>query len=226
MFPSMSTTFNLIECVDTIARKLSPFLAAGVIVGSLYWTAVTYGAITVLQVVGHKEGLALMENADPLVLLIGLPTIPIGLVLGRMIRWEDMVLRLIQNRRSIKVPLISLILPVVEENIDDQQNEEGTAMMADPISATRILCGALLLPTVSSLIGRIFFESIQNNFHRTLVGGVAFITMKGVLKIYYKQKQIERKKQRKILDYTEENLQKLDNREIIRATRSQSNNAV
>ena len=65
------------------------------------------------QIVGHKKGLALMENGDPLILLIGLPAIPVGLVLGRMIRWEDAVIRLIRNRRSVarKLPLMSFIIP-------------------------------------------------------------------------------------------------------------------
>ena len=50
--------------------------------------------LSVSQVVGHKEGLDVMERADPLFLLIGLPTIPVMLILGKMIRWEDYVLRL------------------------------------------------------------------------------------------------------------------------------------
>lgn len=41
--------------------------------------------------------------------------------------------------------------------------------MNDPVSATRVLCGALLLPTIASLCGRIFFESISSNFQRTLL---------------------------------------------------------
>lgn len=55
-----------------------------------------------------------MENADPLVLLVGLPAIPVGLILGRMIRWEDMILRFIQNRQRAarKFSLLSLILPL------------------------------------------------------------------------------------------------------------------
>lgn len=215
VFPQMGGAVNFLEGIDTMIKRVSPFLAAGVIVGSLYWTAVTYGAITVLQVVGLKEGLAVMENADPLVLLIGLPAIPIGLVLGRMIRWEDMILRFLQNRRSVKLPLLSLILPVPEESAEPNQND-ATAVLADPISATRILCGALLLPTISSMFGRIFFDSIPNNLHRTLIGGVTFVAIKGVLKIYYKQQQYIRKKQRKILDYTEENLQKFGNKENLR----------
>lgn len=37
------------------------------------------------------------------------------------------------------------------------------------MSATRILCGALLLPSIASICGKIFFESIHSNFQRTLL---------------------------------------------------------
>lgn len=50
-----------------------------------------------VQVVGHKKGLYVMERADPLFLLMGLPTIPVVLVLGKMIRWEDYLVRLWQR---------------------------------------------------------------------------------------------------------------------------------
>jgi E3 ubiquitin-protein ligase MARCH5 len=43
------------------------------------------------QSVGHDDGLILMERADPLLLLVSLPLVPVGLVLGKMIRWEDAV---------------------------------------------------------------------------------------------------------------------------------------
>lgn len=50
-----------------------------------------------VQVVGHKKGLYVMERADPLFLLMGLPTIPVVLVLGKMIRWEDYIVRMWQR---------------------------------------------------------------------------------------------------------------------------------
>lgn len=114
IFPEMGTFVGILEGIDTIIKRLSPFLAAGVIVGSLYWTAVTYGAVTVLQVLGHKNGLEVLERTDPLVLLIGLPAIPAGLILGRMISWEEMLLRFIQNRQNAarKFPLLNFILPM------------------------------------------------------------------------------------------------------------------
>ena len=51
----------------------------------------TFGAVTVMQVVGHDRGLILMERSDPLFLLVSLPLVPVGLVLGKMVRWEDSV---------------------------------------------------------------------------------------------------------------------------------------
>lgn len=64
----------------------------------------------VSQVVGHKEGLDVMERADPLFLLIGLPTIPVMLILGKMIRWEDYVLRL-WRKYSNKLQILNSIFP-------------------------------------------------------------------------------------------------------------------
>ena len=58
------------------------------------------------QVLGHKEGLNVMEKADPLFLLIGLPTIPVMLILGKMVRWEDYILRL-WRKHSPKLPLLN-----------------------------------------------------------------------------------------------------------------------
>lgn len=63
-----------------------------------------------LKILGHKEGLTVMEKADPLFLLIGLPTIPVVLILGRMIRWEESVLKF-WRRHSSKLPLIHYLFP-------------------------------------------------------------------------------------------------------------------
>jgi len=50
VFPRMGAVANALETVDHLVKRLSPFLAAGIFVGSIYWTAVTYGAVTFLQV--------------------------------------------------------------------------------------------------------------------------------------------------------------------------------
>lgn len=50
VFPQMGKLGGALEAIDNLIKRLSPFLAAGFFVGSLYWTAVTYGAVTFLQV--------------------------------------------------------------------------------------------------------------------------------------------------------------------------------
>ena len=66
-------------------------VAGAFCVGSLYWTSVTFGAVTVMQAVGHDEGLVLMERSDPLLLLVALPLVPVVLFMGKMVRWEEPV---------------------------------------------------------------------------------------------------------------------------------------
>lgn len=59
---------------------------------------------------GHKEAVATMEAADPLLLLVGLPMIPIVLILGKMIRWEDALLTFLR-KHSHKIPILRHVLP-------------------------------------------------------------------------------------------------------------------
>ncbi|XP_022604408.1 E3 ubiquitin-protein ligase MARCH5-like isoform X2 [Seriola lalandi dorsalis] len=188
IFPKMGPLVYFLQQVDKALSRASPFAAVGVVVGTVYWSAVTYGAVTVMQVVGHKKGLYVMERADPLFLLMGLPTIPVVLVLGKMIRWEDYIVRLWQRysyRR--KIP------PV-----------DGPSA-GDHLSVSRTLCGALIFPSIASLVGRLLFRQVSSNLQRTILGGIAFVLMKGVLKVYFKQQQYIMQANRQILNYPERN---------------------
>lgn len=55
VFPEMGTFVSILEGIDSMIKRLSPFLAAGVIVGALYWTAVTYGAVTVSEMCSFEN---------------------------------------------------------------------------------------------------------------------------------------------------------------------------
>uniref|UniRef100_A0A1I8HCL4 TLC domain-containing protein n=1 Tax=Macrostomum lignano TaxID=282301 RepID=A0A1I8HCL4_9PLAT len=87
------------ERVDQMVMHICPFFAGIVLVGSVYWTAVTYGAVSVMQVLGHSDGLRFMERMDPMMLLVGLPCIPLVLVAAKMVRWEEALVRLLLFRR-------------------------------------------------------------------------------------------------------------------------------
>ena len=55
-FPDSPTVMRLLDTIDKLVGRLCPVIAGGVCVGSLYWTCVTYGAITVMQVVKGCSG--------------------------------------------------------------------------------------------------------------------------------------------------------------------------
>ncbi len=40
---------------------------------------------------GYDEGIQLLERTQPLALIIGLPCIPIALVLSQFFRWDDIL---------------------------------------------------------------------------------------------------------------------------------------
>ncbi|XP_042912020.1 E3 ubiquitin-protein ligase MARCHF5 [Parasteatoda tepidariorum] len=203
VFPPFGRFVFVLDVADRLIYKFCPLATAGIVVGSIYWTAVTYGAVTVMQILGHKEGLNTMEQADPLVLLVGLPTIPIMLILGKMVRWEDYCLK-VWRRYWNRLPSFNKIFarPSVPESrsVADRPPPDVPAF-SDPISATRVLCGALLLPTMATMFGKIFFNHIPHNPQRTLLGGITFIAVKGVLKMYLRQQQYIRQCHRRILNY-------------------------
>ncbi|XP_076367831.1 E3 ubiquitin-protein ligase MARCHF5-like isoform X4 [Tachypleus tridentatus] len=198
---TLSHVVYIMDLTDRMLYKICPFVAAGVVVGSVYWTAVTYGAVTVMQVLGHKEGLTVMEEADPLFLLVGLPTIPIMLILGKMVRWEDFVLKF-WRRHCGWIKLFSGSVSA-SSSYYEQPRTNGFSF-SDPISATRVLCGALMLPTIATVFGRVFFNNIPSSLQRALLGGIMFVAIKGAFKIYLKQQQYIRKCKRRILDFSQD----------------------
>jgi len=203
VFPQVGPVVYILDTVDRIVYKVCPFMAAGLVVGSIYWTAVTYGAVTVMQVMGHKEGLNVMEQADPLFLLVGLPTIPVMLVLSKMVRWEDYLLRIWRKHspKMAKIPILNHL--ATGESSQYERTPMEPAPLSDPVSATRVLCGALLLPTVATFCGKFFFEHVTSSLQKAVLGGTVFVAVKGALRMYYKQQQYVRQAQRTILDFDE-----------------------
>ena len=52
----------VMDLIDEFISRSCPFVAAGVVIGSVYWTAVTFGAVTVMQV--RSPGHAWMVQSD------------------------------------------------------------------------------------------------------------------------------------------------------------------
>ncbi|XP_030564647.1 E3 ubiquitin-protein ligase MARCH5 [Drosophila novamexicana] len=208
IFPKVSRMAMILERFQDLVRQCSPFVAASAFLGSVYWTAVTYGGITVIQVFGQQRGMELMEKGDPFFLLIGLPFIPVALILTRLIRWEDAVLRLWHNRHSIvrKLPLVNWLLNARTNPATRVGDPAPPPVPDEPVDFARIFCGAILLPSIATVMGNVIYRNMSAPLYRTLLGGLTFIGLKGILKIYLRQKQYLNKTRRHIVDYTEENV--------------------
>ncbi|XP_067928261.1 E3 ubiquitin-protein ligase MARCHF5-like isoform X2 [Watersipora subatra] len=196
VYPRMGMT--ALDLLEKYIHKLCPYVAAGILMGSLYWTSVTYGAVTVMQVLGHKEGVGVMEQADPIFLFIGLPAIPFGLIIGKLLRWEEAVLKVWRK--------VSSMLPFNSSKESSTSWITGNDAAEDrlPISYTRVLVGALVFPTISTLTGKLCFRSFKSNFQRSLMGGISYFLIKGILRIYYLQMSLKRRTQRQIENYEDE----------------------
>lgn len=145
----------------------------------------------------------MIDEADPFLLVIGLPVIPITLILAKLIKWEDFILKLWQRSASnLPRPLSYLIdKPPTKPraNCDQILLDPG---FNEPLGCTRMICGALLLPTISTLVGKIFFSRLSGSqWRRSLIGGLAFLLVKGAIKIYLRKSQYIRYSQRGIRNY-------------------------
>ncbi|XP_077593321.1 E3 ubiquitin-protein ligase MARCHF5-like [Stigmatopora nigra] len=189
VFPKMGPLVFFLQQVDRALSRASPFAAMGALVGTAYWSAVTYGAVAVMQVLGHKKGLNMMERADPIFLLVGLPAIPVVLVLGKMVRWEDVLVRFWLRISCHRQHAVS----------NDLRPLPGAP--GDHLSVSRTLCGALVLPWISSMLGRLLFRGVTSNLRQALLGGATFVLLKGSLKVYVKHQQHIMQTKRNILDY-------------------------
>lgn len=202
-FPPVNRFVRLIEQYDKLLYGSSPFVAVSIVLGSIYLCCCSYGFISIIQVLGHDEGRRLIDEADPLLLIIGLPVIPVGLILAKLIKWEDFILRLWRKSAfSLPRPLSYIFdKPPLKPraNCDQLLLDPG---FNEPLGCTRMICGALLLPTVSTLLGKIFFSQMDGpQWRKSLLGGLAFVLIKGALKIYLRKSQYVRYSQRSIKNY-------------------------
>jgi E3 ubiquitin-protein ligase MARCH5 len=133
---------------------------------------------------GQEEEKAAMEHMDPLMLLVGLPSIPIMLVLGKLIRWEDHILKLWRKNHH-KIPFLGYLFGNPSEKARDstERNLLSRDSFSDPISLCRMFCGALLMPTAATIVGRCLYDSFSSNFHKTILVSILYILFNSFLMI-------------------------------------------
>lgn len=205
-FPPSGPIMKILDGLDLLVGRVCPLIAGGVLVGGTFWLFVTYGAVTVMTVAGHDEGWNLMEGTDPLLLLVSLPLIPIGLFLGKMVRWQEPVLKVLRMYLP-HAPLTRFLLPAFSEEPELERSGAAASLppSSDPVSVTRTFCGALIFPTIATFLGGALYPDTPSPVRRALLGGLTFIIVKGVLKVYHKQHQYIRQSRRVIGNFDPNN---------------------
>ncbi|VDO12662.1 unnamed protein product [Rodentolepis nana] len=202
-YPPADPLLVALSAVDAALDVSSSYVFVGALLGSLYWTAATFGAITVVQVCGQDAGIAVMERADSMTLLIGLPAIPIGLITVHLFDWQSWLLKIWRNH-AYKIPLVQHCLPKgclyhvclsrLEETGDSNTN----------LTVTRVLFNALALPTFAVFFGRTLFGHVRSRVLRALAGGLFYTGFTGFLQMYQREMNFLRKCRRRIKEYQEE----------------------
>lgn len=191
---------HILELYDAILSQSSALGTIVIAFGSIYWCAVSYGAFTVFQIYGPERARATFESFEPMTLLVGLPTIPFLLFLGKLIKWEDQLLKLWKNYHH-RIPMLGWLTGSADINARPSADKILLNRDTDPNAGVRLFVGALLLPTMSSICGKLFFSSIESPIKRTIIGGVVFIAAKGLARVVLRQQQYLRHTRREVLDY-------------------------
>lgn len=197
-YPYNGLFLQVCDSIDKFINTASSILAFGAILATTYWSLLSYGAVTILQIYGNESGSAILQNTSLVISYSMLPLIPVGLVLCRFIPWIDALKKVF----CLKQKRIN-----TEEkdgnghNDDDDDDEVENSRLSKNI---RLFIGGLALPTVAISLDRVISGAMgfeDSSIIRTTVVGLAFVFCKGISKIFYEQKKQWEKNNKSIQNY-------------------------
>ncbi|EDV34427.1 uncharacterized protein Dana_GF20973 [Drosophila ananassae] len=223
VMPPLCRFDSILERLDKSYERLCPSVLMGILAATVYFSAVTYGALTLLEVAGYETGMRLLQE-DPTLLMILLPSVPTILLLSRMVRWDDCLVRWLRRHQRQGVPPDQIDedgdplpgAPLGDDYFDDLERDYPPAEALQPGAlgsehigrASASFCTALSLPTFAVILGQTLFSNLYeaNKAAAILLGGITFVAAKGLASVYLRQAQYKRKRHRYVLDYTPSNL--------------------
>ncbi|BES89147.1 e3 ubiquitin-protein ligase [Nesidiocoris tenuis] len=198
--PAMGILVQLIDAVDNLFDHFSSLIVDCCVLASLYWSALTYGAMTVVYVGGHRST-DVVQSIHPTVVLMGLPLIPLATILVGSIEWEIHLGRILV---AVLRP-IPFVGRVVRNASDDSAVALVNRRISDRMLSTRKCITSLFLPAIAKLCGDLFYSSTSSVLRRFLAGGVTFIGVKTTITYYHKRQIRKKLTDLKVLDYTDQN---------------------
>ena len=169
----------LLERVDrTVTTVFSPIATSGLGILCLYYVAVSYGFL-VIGVIGGKQSLArLITNTtmNPMLVIIGVPMIPVSLIMLEALDVEEKTLVVWRKSISPKISKLPMFGSVMEyfwpkpHRVPVVSRPSGFVSTIDFIA--RSITGGLMLPFIGYVIGQVAFK----NFKHTNVQKVMLVS--------------------------------------------------
>ena len=162
-YPRMGAILVGLEHWDKLVQRVSPIGLATMVGMALYWTSFSYGLCTVYVMLGKAETAALIERADPIFVVVGLPLLPVSLIIVNSIPWVEKSIAFFCNvigPRMQKTWLLNHLAPSL--TIQPPVNVEHNSLP----NIARTVCGALLMPYIATLFGQLMFHSVKKSWKR------------------------------------------------------------
>ncbi|XP_030378274.1 E3 ubiquitin-protein ligase MARCH5 [Scaptodrosophila lebanonensis] len=221
VMPPLCRFDSLLEVVDKTYERMCPSAVMGMLAATIYFSAVTYGALTMLELVGYETGMQILQE-DPTLLMIVLPALPTILLLGRIVSWDDSILSWVRRHNRHPVPPEQrdeqgepLPGAPLDDNYFEEQERENPSvdvLQVGPLGTENIMrascsfCTALSLPSFAVVIGKTLYARVESRMLAILLGGLTFVGLKGLASVYLRRCQYQRKRKRYVLDYTPQNI--------------------
>ncbi|XP_046675139.1 E3 ubiquitin-protein ligase MARCHF5-like [Homalodisca vitripennis] len=138
----------------------------------------TYGLMALAYIYGTEGAKKIVLSLHPIIAVTLCMSIPYSAIFIDIFPWEEMVLYGL--RRCSNLPVIGRIFP----------EEFPNAIQEEPRNTSyyQIVGGGMLLPVYAKLVGDIWFSGTDSILHRLVLGGIAFIAVRGILLMYGRQK--------------------------------------
>ncbi|KAH8306541.1 hypothetical protein KR018_009719, partial [Drosophila ironensis] len=220
VMPPLCRFDAFLDRLDKTYERLCPSVLMGILAATVYFSAVTYGAVTLLELAGYETGMRLLQE-DPTLLMILLPSVPTVLLLGRMVRWDDCLVHWLRRHQRQGVPPEQMDeegdplpgAPLDDNYFDELEREHPPTEALQPGAfgsmhigrASASFCTALSLPTFAVILGQSLFSSVyeSNKPAALLLGGLTFVAAKGLASVYLRQAHYHQKRHRYVLDMDE-----------------------
>lgn len=201
--PDLPRHWAFYEAADHLVTELSPAASFSIAFGCVYTSAFFFGSVAVCQFVGVEEGIDFLCSCNRATLSLGLPLIPIALILPRFVH-----MRLSFVSRAAQ-PTNSLPLDDQERDGNEQAGPEPTTSMevfletqSKKTTVSRAVLGGLMFPSVASALGKFLYGRMCSNvYKRAMLGSLTYLIGKRLIHQSYERCCRERLQWRQVLDY-------------------------